>query len=169
MCEKRYKIKLTDEERQRLNELIRKGKSPAKIQLKARILLKADEAEDRPSLNDTQIAEALETTAQMAYRTRRTLVEEGMDAVLTRKKREVPPTPRIFDGDAEARLLALACSKAPEGYARWTLTLLADKAVELEIVERVSRSTVGLVLKKTKPSPISSNSGCFRRKQTARS
>ena len=148
MCEKIYKVKLTKEERQRLNELLRKGKSRAKAQLKARILLKADETEGGPAWNDTQIAEALNTTAQMAYRTRQTLVEEGMDAVLTRKKREVPPTPRIFDGDAEARLLALACSKAPKGHARWTLTLLADKVVELGIVEQVSRSTIGLVLKK---------------------
>ncbi len=167
MCEKQYKVKLTDAERERLKELLRKGKSPAKTQLKARILLKADEAEGGPAWNDTQIAEAFETYPMMAYRVRQQLVEEGFDAVLLRKKREISPTPRIFDGDKEARLIALACSTPPEGYARWNLTLLADKAVELEIVEHTSRSTVGLVLKKTKQSPTSSNNGFFPRKRTA--
>lgn len=169
MCEKIYKVRLTADERERLNELLRKGKSPARMQLRARILLKADEAEGGPAWNDTQIAEAFGTYPIMAYRVRQKLVEEGLDAVLARKRREVPPTARVFDGDKEAKLIALACSKPPKGHARWSLSLLADKVVELEIVEQASRSTVGLVLKKTRPNRISSGNGFFRRKRTVRS
>ena len=154
MCEKRYIVKLTSEEKEQLNEMLRKGKSAAKRQLKARILLKADESEGGDGWNDTQIADALNTYPMMAYRTRQQYVEEGVEGVLSRKQRAKPAIEAIFDGDKEARLIQLACSNPPKGYAGWTLRLLADKVVELEIVESASHSTVGKVLKKTRLSLI---------------
>ncbi len=169
MCEKRYIVKLTKEEREQLNELIRKGKSPARWQLKARILLKADESKGAPGWNDTQIGEAFGTYPIMCARVRQQYVEEGLEAVLSRKKRETPPVAPIFDGEREARLITLACSKPPPGQAGWTLNLLANGVVELGIVDHASASTVGRVLKKTRLSRILKNNGSSRRKQTARS
>ena len=162
-------MRLSGEEREQLNELIGKGKSPAKRQLKVRILLKADELKGGPGWNDTRIAEAFGTYPIMAYRVRQQFVEEGLEAVLSRKKRRVPPTPPIFDGEKEARLITLACSEPPPGQAGWSLRLLANGVVELGIVDRASHSTIGRVLKKTRSSRISSNNGLSRRKQAARS
>jgi hypothetical protein len=105
----------------------------------------------------------------MVYRVRQQLVEEGLEAVLSRKKRATPAVARIFDGEKEAKLIALACSKPPKGRARWTLRLLENKVVELAIVEHASDSTIGRVLKKTLSSPIADSSGSFRRRPTARS
>jgi len=96
-------------------------------------------------------------------------VEEGLEAVLNRKQRAMPAVPPIFDGEREAKLIALACSKPPKGYARWTLRLLENKVVELGIVDRASDSTIGRTLKKTLSSPIAANTGSFRRRPTARS
>jgi hypothetical protein len=169
MCEKRYIVKLSCEEREQLETLISKGKSAAKKQLKARILLHADESAAGSGWNDTQISAALETYPIMVYRVRQQCVEEGLESVFTRKKRKVPPVPPIFDGEKEARLISLACSATPPGQASWTLRLLADKAVELGIVPQASHTTVGRVLKKTQSSLISSNNGLSRRKQTVRS
>ena len=166
MYEKRYVVKLTKDERQRLSETIRKGKSPAKRQLKARILLKADEAKGGPAWNDTRIAEAFGTYPIMCARVRQQYVEEGVEGVLTRKKRQTPPVAPIFDGEKEARLIALACSEPPPGQAGWSLRLLANQAVELHIVDRVSYCTVRNVLKKTRSSPILEPNGSFRRKRT---
>jgi transposase len=146
---KKYVVRLSNEERAQLQELIRKGKSPAKQQLKARILLKADVSRKGEGWSDSQIIRALNTSVSMVYRVRQQLVEEGFDAVLSRKQRATPAVPRIFDGEKEAKLIALACSSAPPGRARWTLSLLADKVVELKIVDAASASTVGRVLKKT--------------------
>jgi len=150
MCEKRYIVKLSSEERDQLEGLIRKGKSAAKWQLKARILLHADESEAGSGWNDPRISEALGTYPLMAYRVRQQCVEEGLEAVFTRKKRKTPPVARIFDGEKEARLISLACSQAPAGYASWTLRLLANKVVELGIVPAASHNTIGQVLKKTR-------------------
>ena len=97
---------------------------------------------------DARIAEALETSLSTVLRTRRQLVEEGLEAALARKKRSTPLS-RIFDGEAEAKLITLACSEPPEGYARWSLRLLEKRVVELGIVEAASDSTIGRVLKKT--------------------
>jgi hypothetical protein len=169
MCEKIHIVKLTKEERAQLNDVIRKGKSPAKRQLKARILLKADESKGGAGWNDTQIAEAFGTYPIMAYRTRQQYVEEGVEGVLSRKKRATPPTPPVFDGEKEARLIQLACSQPPKGQAGWSLRLLANKAVELHIVDQTSHSTVGLALKKTRLSLISKNNGLSRRKPTPHS
>ena len=105
----------------------------------------------------------------MVYRVRKQLVEEGFEAVLSRKQRATPAIARIFDGEKEAKLIALACSKPPKGRARWTLRLLEKKVVELRIVDRASDSTIGRALKKTSFSPIAGSAGSFRRRPTARS
>jgi hypothetical protein len=104
----------------------------------------------------------------MVYRVRRQ-VEEGFEAVLSSKQRARPAVARIFDGEKEAKLIALACSKPPKGRVRWTLRLLENKVVELGIVDRASDSTIGRALKKTLSSPIVDSSGSFRRRRTARS
>ena len=149
MAAKKFIIELDTDERARLNALISKGKASAKVILKARILLKADVAEGGPAWLDAQIVEALDTNLTMVSRTRETLVTGGLDAVLTRKKRETPPVPAIFDGEAQAKLTALACSQPPPGFARWTIRLLAEHVVERKIVEAVHFNTVGRALKKT--------------------
>ena len=135
---KKYIVRLSDNERRQLAALIRKGSSPAHRLLKARILLKADVSEAGEGWSDNEIIDALATSASMVYRVRKQLVEEGLDAVLSRKAAASPGVPRIFDGEKEARLIALACSKPPEGYARWSLRLLESKVVELGIVEAAS-------------------------------
>ena len=115
---KRYVVRLSAEERERLEGLIRKGKSPARRLLKARILLKADVSDVGEGWSDSKIAKALETNAMMVHRVRKQLVEEGFEAVLSRKQRATPAVPPIFDGETEAKLIALACSKPPKGRAR---------------------------------------------------
>ena len=149
MANKKFIVELSAQERTRLNELINKGKSSAKVILKARILLKADKSEAGEGWSDEDICTALDTNVTMVARVRAKLVEEGLDAVLSRKKRETPPIPLIFDGAAQAKLTALACSQAPEGHARWSLRLLAEKVVELKIVDAAHFNTVGRALKKT--------------------
>jgi hypothetical protein len=166
---KKYVVRLSGEERERLETLIRKGKSPAQRLLKARILLKADVSEGGDRWSDSHITKALETTPSMVHRVRKQLVEDGFDAVLSRKQRAMPAVARIFDGEKEAKLIALACSKPPKGRARWTLRLLEDKVVELNIVDRASDSTIGRALKKTFSSPIAASTGSSRRRPTARS
>jgi homeodomain-containing protein len=166
---KKYVVRLSGEEREQLETLIRKGKSPAQRLLKARILLKADISEAGEGWSDGRIIEALETSVSMVYRARKQLVEEGFEAVLNRKQRATPAVARIFDGEKEAKLIALACSKPPKGRARWTLRLLENKVVELSIVDRASDSTIGRVLKKTRSSPIAGSNGSSRRRPTARS
>jgi transposase len=166
---KKYVVKLSGEERERLATLIRKGKSPARRLLKARILLKADVSQAGEGWSDSRIIKALDTSVSMVYRVRQQLVEEGFEAVLSRKQRAAPAVPRIFDGEKEAKLIALACSKPPKGRARWSLRLLENKVVELNIVDRASDSTIGRTLKKTFSSPIASSTGSSRRRPTARS
>jgi hypothetical protein len=166
---KRYVVRLSAEERQQLETLIRKGKSPAQRLLKARILLKADVSEDSEGWSDSRIIEALETSVSMVYRVRKQMVEEGLEAVLSRKAPAAPAVARIFDGEKEARLIALACSKPPEGYARWSLRLLESKVVELGIVEAASDSTIQRVLKKTLLSRTAANTGSSRPRPAARS
>jgi hypothetical protein len=162
-------VRLSGEERQQLETLIRKGKSPARRLLKARILLKADVSEAGEGWSDSRIMEALDASPSMVYQVRKQLVEEGLVAVLSRKQRAMPAVPPIFDGEKEAKLIALACSKPPKGYARWTLRLLENKVVELGIVDRASDSTIGRALKKTLSSPIAANTGSSRRRPAARS
>lgn len=159
MGKRRYVVKLNADERRQLKELTRKGKSPAKQQLKARILLQADEGPAGAKWSDTQISEALGTYPVMCARVRGQRAEGGLAAVLNRKRRATPPVPRIFDGEKEAKLIALACSQPPKGHAKWTLRLLESKVVELNIVDRASDNTISRVLKKTSSSLISNNNG----------
>lgn len=148
---KKYIVTLSDAEREQLTVLIQSGKHPARKLLKARILLKADASQDGKGWSDSQIAAALQTSVDTVARTRQRLVEEGLEAALIRKH---SARRRIFDGAAEARLIALACSKPPAGRARWTLQLLEEAVVELKIVERASDNTIGRTLKKTLSSRI---------------
>jgi transposase len=142
---KKYVVRLSAEERQTLEALISKGKHPAAQGLKARILLKADVSEAGEGWSDSRIVKALDVSPATIYRTRQRLVEEGFEAVLARKHSPNSARPRIFDGAAEAKLIALMCSPPP----RWTLRLLEDTVVELNIVERASDNTIGRTLKKT--------------------
>ena len=166
---KKYVVKLDEAERNRLQALINKGKSPAKRLLKARILLKADAGAHGEGWSDGRIVEALDTNISMVTRVRQQFVEEGLDAVLSRKQRATPAITPIFDGEKEARLTALACSTPPEGHARWTLRLLEDKVVEFGIVERASDNTIGRVLKKTRFSLTARSNGPSRRRPVAHS
>lgn len=145
---KKYIVRLSEEERKSLKSLVSSGKGPARMFTRARILLKADVGEGGPSWPDEKIADALDVTVQTIERVRRQLVEEGLEAVLSRHKYIQKVSRKKLDGDAEAHLIALACSKTPEGYARWSLRLLADRMVELGYVESISHEAVRRVLKK---------------------
>ena len=146
---KKYRVTLTDEERQDLLALIAAGKAAAQRLAHARILLKADAADGRPAWPDGRIAEAVEVSVATVERVRQRFVEQGLEAALVRKPQDRPSRDLKLDGRAEARLVALACSPPPEGRAIWTMQLLADKLVELEVVDSISDETVRLALKKT--------------------
>jgi transposase len=149
---KKYKVTLTAEERRQLSELIATGKAAALKLAHARILLKADAADGGPAWPDERIAAAVEVSIATVERVRQRFVELGLEAALTRKRQDRPSRERKLDGRAEARLIALACSAPPEGRKEWTMRLLADQLVELEIVDAVSDETVRRVLKKTSSS-----------------
>jgi hypothetical protein len=156
---KKYVVRLSADEREQLAALIRAGRRSAQLLTKARILLKADVSEAGEGWSDRRIADALDTSIANIERTRRQLVEEGFEAVLTRKYNPNSARPRIFDGAAEAKLIALTCGPAPAGHAKWSLRLLEEKVVELNIVEKASDNTIGRTLKKTFSSRISSSNG----------
>ncbi len=147
----KYIVKLTLEERNNLVTFTRKGKHAASKILHARILLEADEGEHIDLVDrkiDKQIASLLQINESTVMRVRKRFVLEGLESAISRKTHSRTRT-RIIQGDEEAHLIAICCSQAPEGRARWTLNLLSDKLVEMEIVESVSASTIGRVLKKT--------------------
>jgi len=129
--------------------MIASGKAAAKKLTHARLLLKADRADDGPAWTDDRIAKAVEVSTDTVERVRRRFVEDGLDAALNRKPQDRPSRERVLDGAAEARLIAVACSAAPDERARWTLRMLADKLVELEVIAAVSIETVRRTLKKT--------------------
>ena len=149
---KKYKVILTEEERKELQQLITNGKAAAKKILHARILLKADESPTGPAWSDLQIQDALEVSTRTIERLRQHSVEEGLQAALHRKERAHPPRKK-WDGEKEAHLIALACSTPPTGRIRWTTGLLADKRVELSLVESISDEAIGTTLKKTNSNP----------------
>jgi transposase len=149
---KKYKVTLTADERQALHDLIAAGKAAALKLAHARILLKADAAPEGPAWTDERIAEAVEVNLTTVERVRQRFVEEGLEAALVRKKQVRPSRERKLDGEGEARLIALACSEPPQGRCAWTLQLLADKLVELHVVDSISDETVRQVLKKTNSS-----------------
>jgi transposase len=154
----KYIVRLTAEERTELEDLIRTGKRAASVLIHARILLKADVGEGGPGWDDERIAEAVECGASTGYRVRQALVEEGLPAALFRKKPTGRPY-RKLDGAQEAHLIALACGAPPEGRAAWTLRLLADRLVELDVVDSISPECVRTTLKKTNSSRGCASSG----------
>ena len=148
MPAKRYRVTLTSEEREELIAQVNTGKGQARRLRRARILLMADEAQDGGGWKDADIAKALKAAPRTVERIRQKCVEQGIEAALNHTR---PKTTRskVLDGEAEARLIQLACSPAPEGRAEWSMRLLADKLIELEVVDTVSRETVRTTLKKT--------------------
>ena len=160
-------VRLSREERQTLCKFVQTGTHPAALRRRAQILLKAD-ADGPDAWTDERIAEAFDTTRMTARRVRQQFAREGLDATLHRKR----PTGRQYrklDGRQEAQLVALACSQAPEGNARWTMVLLADKLVEMKVVESIDPATVWRTLKKTTSSHGSSSSGSSRPRPAHRS
>ena len=145
---KKYIVTLDAEERQALHDLISAGKAAALKLAHARILLKADAADGGPAWTDDRIAEAVEVGVATVERVRRRFVEQGPEAAPVRKRQDRPSRQRALDGRAEAKLIALACSKPPDGRKAWTMRLLADKLVDLEIVPTISDETVRRSLKK---------------------
>jgi transposase len=153
IMKKKYPVILSDTEREQLKNLIAAGTAPARKLTHARILLKADQGSEGPDWVDEQVADAVEVSQPTVSRVRKQYVEEGLQAALNRR----PPNrhyhrKRKLDGQQEARLIALACSEPPEGQARWSLRLLAERMVELEVVEDLSYQTVRRTLKKTNSS-----------------
>lgn len=149
---KRYVVRLDGDERRQRETLVKLGKAAGYKIRHANMLLMADA--DGPAMTDAQISAALGVSVRQMEYLRKRLVEEGLDACLQRKKQERPSVEPTFDGEKEAKLIALACSAAPAGRARWSLRLLADQAVELKIVESTSHETVRQVLQKTRSSRI---------------
>jgi transposase len=164
----KYVVRLTPDHRRRLEHMVSSGKHPARVLTRARVLLKADAGTGGPGWEDAAIAEALDCGDRTVARVRQRYAAGGLDAALHAKK----PTGRQYrklDGDQEARLIAVACSPAPGGRARWTMKLLADKLVELEVVESIDPATVWRTLKKTRSSRGSSSGGSSRPSRAGRS
>lgn len=149
--QKKFIVDLTSKERKYLQKLVKKGKVAGYKIRHAQMLLKADQGPYGPGWTDERVAEAFGSHIETARRLRQRFVEEGLDAALQRKKRQ--NYRRKLDGDAEAHLIAIACSQPPQGRSRWTLRLLADRLVELSVVDSVSHMTVSRTLKKTSLSP----------------
>ena len=152
MTAKRYQIQLAEPERQELKALANTGRGSARKRTHARILLLCDERREDGGRTDVEVAAALEIGVSTVARVRRRCVEEGIESALSRKP-QLNRRPKVLDGDAEARLVAIACGDPPAGRAKWTMQLLADRLVECEIVESVSSETVRRALKKTNSSP----------------
>ena len=163
---KKYIVKLAKEERAYLSKLIAQGQASARKLMHARILLKADSSEDGPGWTDQAISEALEVGTATVERVRQRLVEEGVAAALTQHR---PHTPRLrkLDGEQEAQLIALACSQPEEGQERWTLQLLADKLVQLQVVESIARETIRQVLAHNELKPWLNKQWCIPPKRNA--
>jgi len=144
---KRFVVKLTLDERSRLEGMIKRGREAAYRRRHAEVLLLVDEGEHGPKLVDRVVAERTGFSRRTVEQIRERCVTEGLDSALERKRRVRERSQRL-DGEGEARLISLACSDAPKGHARWTLHLLSDKLVELEVVESISHECVRQVLKK---------------------
>lgn len=149
---KKYRVKLSQEQRQQLEQEVKTGSGPARQLMHARVLLKADEGEQGPGWSDEQIQEAVEVSVPTIERVRRRFVEYGLSNAIVRRPQPERPSKRKIDGEQEAHLIALACSPVPSGYEHWTMRLLADKMVVLGYVEEVSHKTVWETLKKTNSS-----------------
>lgn len=143
---KKYIVRLSEEERSILEEVIKKLKGTSERVRRAQILLKADA--DGPNWTDQKIAEAFDCRTQTVENIRENLVTKGFEAAINRKKRETPPRKKLLDGEQEAKLIAMRLGSPPDGFANWSLRLLAEKVVELEIVDSISYETVRQTLKK---------------------
>lgn len=143
--QKKYIVRLSEEERNTLREVAKRLKGGSKKVRRAQVLLKADA--DGPAWSDSRIAEAFGCRRQTVEKLRQRLVERGFQETLEGKKRAEPPTPKLLDGEQEAKIIARRLGPPPKGYAHWTLRLLARKVVELEIVEGISYETVRRTLK----------------------
>ena len=148
MSSKKYIVDLSSEERNHLEEITNKGKTAAYKMNHARILLKADINQEGGAWTDSKISEALNISDASIERVRKRLVEEGIESALNRREQK-KRRQRIIDGEKEAYLIAIACSETPRGKSHWTLQMLADKMVELKVVEQVSIETIRQSLKKT--------------------
>ncbi len=148
-----YRVVLTEDQRAELRGLVGSGVAPARMLTRARVLLKADHGEGGPGWSDAAIAGALDIDPSTVLRVRRQFAAEGLAATLARKRPD-RVYERALDGEQEAKLIAVACAEAPEGHARWSLRLLADELVRLEVVETISHETVRQTLKKTSSSRI---------------
>lgn len=166
---RRYRVTLTPEEREELEALTRTNKTDAKRFQYARALLLCDAGPEGPAWTVADTAEAMGVTSRTIEHLKKRFVEGGLDAALARKKPDRSPREPVFDGAFEARLIALACTEPPPGRRRWTVRLLAEKAVEIELAPSVSHMTVQRVLKKTNFSLTDTSSGKSRRKRTQRS
>lgn len=144
---KKHVVRLSDDERQACLEVVKKLKGTSQKVRRAQILLKTDA--DGPAWTDARIAEAFHCRVQTIENLRKRVVTEGFELALNGKKRQTPPTPQLLDGEGEAKLIALRLGKPPAGYGRWTLRLLAEELVALEMVESISAETVRQTLKKT--------------------
>lgn len=163
---KRYKVTLTEEERALLDKLTKDGKTPSKKFLNARALLLCDASEGRPQWKVSDVAEALGVTSRTIEHLKKRFVEDGLEVAIGRKAREKPPIEVRYDGAFDARLVQLACSEAPTGHARWTVRLLAEKVVELNIAPTCSPMAVCRALKKTNFSLTAASTGKSRRIKT---
>lgn len=155
----KYIVRLSAEERRRLFELLEKGNASKEKQNRARILLKADCGDEGENWKDPQIAEAFYVSIKTVERIRKSLVEDGFEETINRKMPPHGNRERIIKGEEEAYLIALTCSEPPEGQARWTLSLLADKMVQCKYVDSVSRVTIGRALKKMNLNPGKKKNG----------
>lgn len=154
----KYTVSLSKDDRKKLTKIVTKGKATAKVIMHANILLAADTSNGKAK-SEYEIGILYHVSSQTVHTIRKGYFTEGLDVAVSRKKRKTPPiTPKII-GEVEARIIALSCSTPPEGYSKWTLRLLADKIVELEILDRISHESVFRLLKKTNASHTCTNAG----------
>jgi transposase len=165
MRKQKYEVVLRVQEREGLAELVDKGQAPAYRIKHANILLKVDR--NGPGWSDKEAADAFGCNLNTVCNVRRRFVERGLECAVVRKPQEAPSHKPVLDGEKEAHLIAMACGTPPEGRARWTLKLLADKLVELEVVEAISDQTVRRTLKKTRCARIGVSAGAFPRSRMA--
>ena len=163
---KRYRVTLTEEEQGKLAKMTKDGKTPAKRFLNARALLLCDTSEGAPNWLVSDVAKALGVTSRTIEHLKKRFVEEGLEVAIGRKAREKPPIEIQYDGAFDARLIQLACSEAPPGHTRWTVRLLSEKVVELNIAPTCSPMAVCRALKKTNFSLIEASTGKYRRTRT---
>ena len=145
---KKYIVRLTEEERGRLEGIVRKLKGSSERVKRAQVLLKADT--DGPNWTDARIAEAFGCRTRTVEKLRERLVTQGFEAAIERKQRKTPPVPKKLDGEQEAQIIAMRLGPPPKGYSNWSLRLLADEVVALEIVDSISHESLRQMLKKTR-------------------